>query len=204
MSSRAATPRVLVLIGVGALHAGVLLFLIANTRTQLAHIAAEAEPILVMLIEPRERRRPATTLQARPRARQSAAPVASKPDFPPTAGPIAPATAIDWHAAAADAAAREVEDDAQGRRRARAFASATDPMFAMRPSQAGLPWDEAHIHPVVPLGGLTTFIHLGDRCGVVLFLVVPFMGGCTLHKPPARGDLFEHMDDPVAPPEHEH
>jgi hypothetical protein len=51
------------------------------------------------------------------------------------------------------------------------------------------------------MGGLATAINLNDRCGIVLFLIIPFAGGCALEKPPARGDLFEHMHDPDPAPE---
>ncbi len=54
----------------------------------------------------------------------------------------------------------------------------------------------------VVLGGLTTFIHFGNRCGVVLFIIAPSIGGYMLRKPQARGDLLEHLQDPVSQPGH--
>jgi hypothetical protein len=51
------------------------------------------------------------------------------------------------------------------------------------------------------VGGLATVIHLNDQCAIALFLIIPFAGGCAPEKPPARGDLFEHMHDPDPAPE---
>ena len=39
-------------------------------------------------------------------------------------------------------------------------------------------------------------VWINDRCAVI-FTPLP-LAGCEIGKKPARGDLFEHMDDAVA------
>jgi hypothetical protein len=68
MSSRAASPRVLVFAAVVAAHAGALLTLLEETRTRLVRGEAEASPLIVMLFQPRERQAPAVSLPSASRA----------------------------------------------------------------------------------------------------------------------------------------
>lgn len=74
-------------------------------------------------------------------------------------------------------------------------------MFAARPKRHEFQWNYASTHRVEAVGGLATVIHLNDQCAIVLFVIIPFAGGCALEKPPARGDLFEHMHDPDPAPD---
>lgn len=204
MSSRAASPRVLVFAAVVAAHAGALLILLAEMRSRLVRGEAEASPLLVMLFQPRERQTSAASAgpAAHPPASRYRPPAAAEPEAPAAAIPAAPGAAIDWAAEATAAASRHLETDEQRARQARALAPKPSPMFAWAPRGApGIPWDYAATHRVQPIGGLTTAIHLNDQCGIVLFLIIPFAGGCALEKTPARGDLFEHMHDPDSAPE---
>ncbi len=197
MSSRAASPRVLALAAVVAAHAGALLVLLAETRTRLVRDEAEASPLLVMLFWPRERQAPVAPGRqgARSSASRSAVAAAAKPELPAPATPPVPGAAIDWATAGAASAARQVEADGQHARQARAFAPKPSPMFAARPKRHEFHWDYASTHRVEAIGGLATVIHLNDQCAIALFVIIPFAGGCALEKPPARGDLFEHMRD---------
>ena len=204
MSSRAASPRVLAFAAVAAAHAGALLMLLAETRSRLVRREAEASPLLVMLSQPRERQ--TSTAPAGPLAHPSASrhrpPAAAEPEAPAPAIPSAPGAAIDWAAEATAAASRQIETDEQRARQARALGPKPNAMFAWAPRRVpGIPWDYAATHRVQPIGGLTTAIHLNDECGIVLFLIIPFAGGCALEKPPVRGDLFQHMHDPDPAPE---
>lgn len=58
-------------------------------------------------------------------------------------------------------------------------------------------WSHSATHRIEPMenGGFVVWIN--DRCGVAVSgLAMPF---CQFGKKPARGDLFEHMDDPPTP-----
>lgn len=55
-------------------------------------------------------------------------------------------------------------------------------------------WSHSRTHRIEPMenGGFVVWIN--DKCGVAVSgLAMPF---CQIGKKPARGDLFEHMDDP--------
>jgi len=204
VSSRAAPPRAPVLAAVVAVHAGALALLIAETRSRLVHGTAQAPPLLVLLL-PSPERPAAAEASGRAAARadrpRSRAPAARAVEVPAPAPPAVPGTAIDWAAQAEGSAAREVEAGERRARQARALAPKPSPTFAVRAKRPEFHWDYARTHRVEPLPGLETVIHLGDECAVVLFLVIPFAGGCALEKAPVRGDLFEHMHDPEPAPE---
>jgi hypothetical protein len=201
MSSRAASPRVLVFAAVVAAHAGALLTLLAETRTRLVRGEAEASPLIVMLFQPRERQAPAVSLPSASRSPASRHPPAAVQVEAPAPGlPAAPGAVTDWAAEATAAAARQIEADEQRARQARALTRRPSPMFAARPKPPEFHWDHASTHRVEPVPGLGTIIHLNDQCAIFLFVIIP-MAGCALEKPPARGDLFEHMHDPDPDPE---
>jgi len=186
VSSRAAPPRAPVLAAVVAVHAGALALLIAETRSRLVHGTAQAPPLLVLLLPSPER----------PAAAEASGRAAARADRPRSRPP-----AIDWAAQAEGSAAREVETGERRARQARALAPKPTPTFAVRAKRPEFHWDYARTHRVEPLPGLETVMHLSDECAVVLFLVIPFAGGCALEKAPVRGDLFEHMHDPEPAPE---
>lgn len=204
MSSPTAQPRALVLAIVVAIHAGLLVLLIAETRARLVHGDAQVPPFLVLLLqspEPPAAAGASGSAAARANKLHSRAPAGITVEVPPPAPPAAPATTIDWTAEAGASAARKVEADEQRARQAHALALKPSPMFAVRGKHPEFHWDYAHTHRVEPLPGLATAIHLSDECTIVLFLIVPFAGGCALEKAPVRGDLFEHMHDPEPMPE---
>jgi hypothetical protein len=202
MSSRAASPRVLLLVAVVAAHAGALLLLLAETRTRVVRGEPETSAFLVMLLEPAERQAPAAP--RRPRAHPPASSLgraaAAETAVSAPAAPPGPGAAIDWTAEAAVSATRQIEVDKQRVRQARALAPKPSPLFARRPKRPGFHWDYASTHRVETVAGLATVIHLNDRCAIALLLIIPFAGGCTPEKPPVRGDLFEHMHDPDPEP----
>ena len=183
------------------MHAGALALLVAETHSRLVPGDAETSPLLVLLLP--SPGRPAAIEAAGRTAARSHRPRPRAPAFevPVPAPPAAAGTAIDWAAQAESSAAREGEADEQRARQARALAPKPNRTFAVRAKQPEFHWDYAHTHRVEPLPGLETVVHLSDECAVVLFLVIPFAGGCALEKAPARGDLFDHMHDPEPPPD---
>lgn len=191
----------IVLAGVVALHAGALVLLLAEMRTRLLRGEAEPTPLSVWLLEPRKQ---PPAVPPAPRFRRVApaplAPTPRPPSEPPPTAPPAP-NAIDWTAEAASEASRETQADLDRRRQAHALSPQTSPMFAERAKGREFPWDYASTHRVQPVGGLTTIVNINDQCGIVFFLIIPFAGGCTLEKPEARGDLFNHMHDPQPAPQ---
>jgi hypothetical protein len=200
MSSRAASPRVLAVVTVVAVHAGALLVLLAETRTRPVRGEAETSPLLVVLLPMQEPRYPAASARAAssPPVLHLASPSPAGGDVAPPATPAAPDAAIDWAAQATASAARQIDSDEQRARQARALAQKASPMFAARPKRPEFHWNYARTHRVEGVPGLGTVIHLNDQCAIMLFVIIPILG-CALERPPVRGDLFEHMHDPVDP-----
>lgn len=203
MQTRAAAPRVLVLAAVAAGHAGALLALLALSRTHVVPAAHEEPWILVMLppTEVRPARPPALEHPLGPTP--SMVPAQSGASRPSQPSEVAvTSTSIDWKAEAAREADRVVERNEQRARQARALSPAPSAAFA--PAGPGAPefgWDYAATHRVQAVGGGATVIHLGDRCALALWLVIPMGFGCALGRVPARGDLFEHLHDQGEPGE---
>jgi hypothetical protein len=200
MSSRAASPRVLILVTVVAVHAGALLVLLAETRTRLVRGEAESSPLLVVLLPMREPGYPGASARAAslPPVQHLASPSPAGSEVAPAAPPAAPGAAIDWAAQATASAARQVETDEQRARQARALAPKASPMFAAQLKRPAFHWNYARTHRVEAVPGLGTVIHLNDQCAIMLFVIIPILG-CALEKPPVRSDLFEHMHDPLDP-----
>jgi hypothetical protein len=196
MSARAASPRVLVLAGVAALHALALLLLVTGTRARLVPGMTDVVPFIVTLLEPHERPRTAESGRVprapSPRSPPPAPPLVGAPAVPPR--PDAGA-AIDWAAEATASANEQLAADALHARQAGALAPPKSALFAPQARRHGFQWDYARTHRVEGIPGLATVIHLNDRCAIAFFLIIPFAGGCALGKPEVRGDLFDHMHD---------
>jgi hypothetical protein len=197
MSARAASPRVLVLAGVAALHALALLLLVTGTRARLVPPGmTDVAPLIVALLEPHERPRTAASGHVPRALSPRIAPTAPLPSEAPPVPPRPDAgTAIDWAAQATASANDQLAADALRTRQASALAPPKSALFAAQAKRHGFQWDYARAHRVEGIPGLATVVHLGDRCAVAFFLIIPFAGGCALEKPQARGDLFDHMHD---------
>jgi hypothetical protein len=96
---------------------------------------------------------------------------------------------IDWRREAEEAA-REHVLEAQAERGHKDDSAPPKP-------QPEFGWDHSRVHRIEPLesGGLLVWIN--DRCAIVISVMA--MPICKIGKKPARGDLFEHMDDAPTP-----
>lgn len=196
MSARAASPRVLVLAGVAALHALALLLLVTGMRARLVPGMTDVAPLIVTLLEPRERpRRAASRRLPRALSPRISPPAAAQSKAPPVPTRPDAGTAIDWAAEATASANDQLAADALHARQAGALAPPQSALFAAQAKRHGFQWDYARTHRVEGIPGLATVIHLGDRCAIAFFLIIPVAGGCAVEKPEARGDLFDHMHD---------
>lgn len=193
MSSRVAAPRVMTLAAVVGLHAGALLWLLTETRTQRIGTEPEGTPLLVVLLPALEPQSSAAeSRRAHSTHGRTAVPAGTQPSPSSTVISDSPSV-IDWAAEASAAAGRVIDSNEKSRRRANVFALAPNGIFAPpRARQREFPWQPKEVEIVE---GVATVIHLGERCGLVLFLIVPVAGGCALDKMPARGDLFDHMHE---------
>jgi hypothetical protein len=105
--------------------------------------------------------------------------------------------AIDWSEAAAAAAGRQVDADEEAARKARAFSAPKAPanLLAAPPAGPKFKWYHARTHRLESIPGGGFMINLNDQCAVVvMIMIVPV---CQIGKIEARGDLFQHMDDPT-------
>ena len=104
--------------------------------------------------------------------------------------------AIDWSEEAAAAAGRQVDADEEAARKARAFSAPKAPanLAAAPPAGPKFKWYHARAQRIESIPGGGFMINLNDQCAVVvMIMIVPV---CQIGKIEARGDLFQHMDDP--------
>jgi hypothetical protein len=173
-------------------HVAVLALLTAGRESKTG--ADDDERMTLVFVAPLAELRPVAPVGRPKRApRAPAAAPAAAPE--PAAGDAravqAPdASGVDWYS-----------DGSAAARRAAAEPTTRDFGF---PTRAPAPrekkpfgWDEAHTDRVHALEGGGIGIRLSDNCELVL-LPLP-LGGCTLGKRKARGDLFDEMKAPVEP-----
>jgi hypothetical protein len=115
----------------------------------------------------------------------------------PESSSITPTPSPDWRAEAQIAANDELE--AEARKRQQPPPLAPHDFSAVKPgssddSKPQFGWNHARTHRVEELSGGGLLININDRCAVVViyFFALP---ACKIGKMPARGDLFEHMQD---------
>ena len=96
---------------------------------------------------------------------------------------------IDW--------SREAEETAREHAlRAEAQRDHKDDSSPVKPKPE-FGWSHSQIHRIEPLEEGGFLVWLNDRCAIVISVMA--MPVCKFGKKPARGDLFEHMDDAPAP-----
>jgi hypothetical protein len=131
-----------------------------------------------------------------PSGRRRPGPRAADTESGPSASEPPSTSAHDWAADAAQAADQEVQAQVRREHQADGFAPRGQPLPSPEPRAPAFGWDESVTHRVQPVSGGLTVLHVNEQCGIVFYLVIPFMGACALDKPQARGDLFKHMHDP--------
>ena len=202
--------RVATIVVVLVIH--VVFFLLFALRSPAPRAGKEETPAMAFLLLRDERPQPPTTAQAaqpaRPR-RATAAPAKSPaaivtPEREPPSNAITAPAAPDWRHELQIAANNAIE--AQERRRHQPSPLAPHDFSGVKPgstddSKPRFGWDHSATHRIeeIPTGGL--LININDRC-VIAWVIFP-MPFCRIGKIPVRGDLFEHMQDPLAPGEPE-
>ena len=119
--------------------------------------------------------------------------------LPQPASQSAPAPKIDWANAAQQAITDELAAQSAEQRKAQGF-TGRNPAVPASPQTHPKPefgWQRWRLHRVeaMPQGGLV--VHLSEHC--VLVISALLMPACKIGKIPARGDLFDHMDDAPEP-----
>jgi hypothetical protein len=196
--SRVLRPAVLLL--VVAIHAGLLL--VASRRVMRAHIRNEEPLTFLALPDPAQAPAPAASAAAA-RKKLPAPRDTQIVTIPPPAPPSTvdkPSAPIDWSSEAALALKDQAElAMAPPPRALDKHGAGADLNGGLGPDpklKADFGWDHSHTHRVETIEGGGILIHINDRCVLVLF-PLPF-GGCGIGKIPVRGDLFEHMHEPLA------
>lgn len=128
---------------------------------------------------------------APPRLAKGSPPQSTAPRLiaPPTSSDAPVPPNIDWRREA-EQAARDHAIAAEANR-----PKEDEPGAPKPPPQ--FHWSHSNVHRIEPMenGGFVVWIN--DKCGIAITLMaMPF---CQLGKKPARGDLFEHMDDAATP-----
>lgn len=172
------------------IHAG--LFQLLVSQRHAAAQLPERRAVLVLLQEA-EKPRPAPPPVApvTPQRLPELSLPASTPPLlvaPPRPDGTATPPVIDWQ--------REAEEASHEQALA---AEAQRDQKASGPSKAKpeFGWDRSRVHRVEPIESGGFVVRLNDRCVLVITLLA--MPVCKIGTQPARGDLFEHMDDAPTP-----
>jgi hypothetical protein len=183
------------------LHAAGLLAWLFFSRTERPE---EPEAVVFLPIAPITADAPQPDGASRPRApglaasgvrrRQTSGP-------PPPAPASAPSTLADFRAAADAVVGQRTQAPGPD-----AFSLSPHPHVLPGPVARGpaFGWDNSVTHRVEEPDnpGDGTVVHLNDRCELLIFLQLSLpKASCKLGRMESRGDLFEHLHDPPAPPD---
>ena len=185
--------RLLATIAVVSVHVAVLSDLLAYRVpvTQISWDEGEAIVLIAPGSEEPPPLPPSISLDT-PAVRSAAAIKLQLPEIDPAALTDLPSSA-DWFSDGERVAASVAAADGTG---VRDFGMAKRPLDRQRKAKP-FAWDKTHTERVAALPGGSIRIRLSDRCAVV-FAPLP-LGGCSLGKVAARGDLFEGMSGAVEP-----
>lgn len=175
----------------------VLLLLMRDPLSRMTTI--EARPSLLFFIEvppPRATPLPATQPSATPRAptviddvnSPEPSPIVPLSDNPPTS--VDPKS-VDWNAQASEAAVAVVDRAIRQETRKCDPADAPNSFLpSCKPRSHEFEWNPEE--PRVGFSGGLPYVRIGERCAIGLGFFACGFGA----KPPANGELFEHMNDP--------
>jgi hypothetical protein len=109
--------------------------------------------------------------------------------------------AYDWLREVEEVSGEQAQAEVGRDQKAATLSSRYHPLPAGPLPEARFHWDESATHRVEAVGGsgVEKLVHINDRCALVFFMVVPFIGECALGKIGARSDLLEHLHDPSRP-----
>ena len=168
------------------IHAGLFQLLISQRHA--APLSPERRAVLVLLPDA-EKARPApppvtpVTPQQLPELRL---PATTPPLLiaPPRPDGTATPPVIDWQREAEEATRKQALAAEAQREQKGGGPSKPKPEFG---------WDRSRVQRVEPIESGGFVVRLNDRCVIVITLLA--MPACQIGTKPARGDLFEHMDD---------
>jgi hypothetical protein len=182
-------PRRLVPFALAVLvHVGLWHLLVSQRQPSVA--TAEPGAQLVFLRDPVKPTSPPLEV-APPRLQQGSPPQSLAPRLiaAPTSDDAPLPPSIDWRREA-EQAARDNAIAAQAQRPKEGEQGGPKP-------QPEFHWSHSSVHRIEPMENGGFVVWLNDKCGIAITLMaMPF---CQLGKKPARGDLFEHMDDAPTP-----
>jgi hypothetical protein len=171
------------------IHVGLFALLMSERHARVE--SPERQTMLVFLPGPQAKSPPVESVPpATPRLPELSPPSITAPQLiaPPQPDNAGAPPAIDWRRDA-EAIAREHAEAAEaGREPSKHGPAKPQPEFG---------WSHSATHRIEPMEGGGFVVWINDKCGVaVAGLAMPF---CMFGKKPARGDLFEHMDDAPKP-----
>jgi hypothetical protein len=155
--------------------------------------SAEPVSVLVFLPDAPQARRPPVEVAplAPPRLPQASPPTSTAPQLiaPPEDDNARVPPTIDWRREAERAARERALAEESGH-------ESKDGSGPVKP-QPEFGWSHSRVHRIEPMEGGGVIVWISDKCFVVIGVIA--MPMCQFGKKPARGDLFEHMDDPPTP-----
>jgi hypothetical protein len=172
------------------IHAGLFQLLLSPRHAR--DESPEALPVLVFLPDVPQTKSPPPEVAplAPPRLLEPSPPTSTAPQLiaPPTADEAGAPPAIDWRRDAEQVAREHALEAETGRPKDSSGPVKPKPEFH---------WSHSRTHRVDPMEGGGFVVWISDKCGVAItVMAMPF---CQFGKKPARGDLFEHMNDPPTP-----
>jgi hypothetical protein len=169
------------------IHAG--LFLLLLSPRPASREAPERRAVLVLIPDTSRASNPPLELAPLPPPQlpETVPPTSTAPQLiaPPERAETEVPPTIDWH--------RDGEQVARDHAIS-AEANREHPGEAAPKPKPDFGWSHSRTRRIDPMEGGGFVVWINDKCGVAIaLLAMPF---CQFGKKPARGDLFEHMDDP--------
>jgi hypothetical protein len=187
-------------VAVVVVHAALFLALGKARLSSAPRSEPETSMILFMLPESEVPRPSPPDSAARhpvPRRVRSQEPRVAPDQSPPERAQSSAPVMIDWAKEAARAAHAQIDADEAAARQAAALSTHKRVPDYLAPPPAAQPqfgWSHANTHRIESFPGGGFILNLNDHCAIVFtIMVIPV---CKIGTIEARGDLFQHMDDP--------